>query len=70
MFTVCTTPAVAGTITTTNLFIFSVKNEIEERTRWLEDMEKLGAAEEHRFLINSQISLKIRDIEFLQEKNS
>ncbi|CAL4237689.1 unnamed protein product, partial [Meganyctiphanes norvegica] len=39
--------------------------DMEQRVLWLEDMEAAGAGDQYRALINTQIALKLRDMELL-----
>ncbi|XP_005797286.1 UPF0193 protein EVG1 [Xiphophorus maculatus] len=46
-----------------------VLNEIEERKQFLEDMEALGQ-NQHSFVVNSQISQKLNELEALEKDRS
>ncbi|XP_066971527.1 UPF0193 protein EVG1 homolog [Macrobrachium rosenbergii] len=45
-------------------------NEMEERVQWLEAMEAAGAGEKYRHLIATQLSLKLRDLELLDQERA
>ncbi|XP_047491818.1 UPF0193 protein EVG1-like [Penaeus chinensis] len=44
--------------------------EMEERVHWLEAMEAVGAGDEYRPLIASQLALKLRDLELLDQERA
>ncbi|XP_050720402.1 UPF0193 protein EVG1 homolog [Eriocheir sinensis] len=44
--------------------------EMEERVEWLEAMEAVGAGEKYRSLIASQLALKLRDLELLDQERT
>lgn len=46
----------------------TVVREMEERVEWLEAMEAVGAGEQYRGLIASQLALKLRDLELLDQE--
>lgn len=43
---------------------------MEERVEWLEAMEAVGAGEKYRSLIASQLALKLRDLELLDQEQT
>ncbi|MPC29878.1 UPF0193 protein EVG1 [Portunus trituberculatus] len=44
--------------------------EMEERVVWLESMEAVGAGQKYRGLIASQLALKLRDLELLDQERA
>ncbi|XP_063696028.1 UPF0193 protein EVG1 homolog [Culicoides brevitarsis] len=47
-----------------------IVKEIDERIKWLEDMEKLGAAKNHRLVIQSQIQNKLAELRRFEKKQN
>ncbi|XP_042868101.1 UPF0193 protein EVG1-like [Penaeus japonicus] len=45
-------------------------SEMEERVHWLQAMEDVGAGDEYRPLIASQLALKLRDLELLDQERA
>ena len=43
---------------------------MEERVAWLEEMEMVGAGEQYRSLIASQLALKLRDLELMDQERA
>ena len=48
----------------------TVVREMEERVVWLESMEAVGAGHQYRGLIASQLALKLRDLELLDQERA
>lgn len=42
-------------------------DEVEDRTQWLEQMERLGQAAKYRSMIHNQITEKLRSIKRLEK---
>ena len=47
-----------------------VQSEIEERKRFLANMEKIGQGKEYRAIISTQISGLIREMELIDKKRT
>ncbi|XP_069937830.1 UPF0193 protein EVG1 homolog [Cherax quadricarinatus] len=45
-------------------------SEMEERVEWLEAMEALGAGDKYRDLITTQLALKLRDLELIDQERA
>lgn len=50
--------------------MFSVLQEIEERTDWLEEMEKLGEGKKYKEIIQGQIAERLRQIKQIKKERN
>ena len=57
-------------ISRNSIYIFAVQSEIEERKKFLQDMEKIGQGKDYRSIINTQISGLIREMEIIDKQRS
>lgn len=51
-------------------FLWLVVGEMEERVAWLEAMEEVGAGAKYRDLIATQLALRLRDLELLDQERA
>lgn len=51
-------------------YLNAVTEEIEERRKFLEEMENLGQGKEYRSRILAEISQRVRELEVLDKKRS